>query len=526
MLSKLIDKPLWKQRKASLKKKRFQKQKLYNLSKNNGDGLFAHQFYGSKSQNQNKFASQFLTREGEETKSILQNKIKVSIFKKIKTRKDFFKTIRKNKKKKEKKKQGIPKEKKKKTRRDPRYMDFSRISKAKKTEDQKPVLKFDQPLFLKGKEREYKLLHEELSHKKVTNSFLLKESTTTPFYPCWNESLGRVVISNKLLSQKFVNRLLYLSKIKGVERVVFFKEKKGNKKKREPTYFRGKRIAEEENKRDKDWLKNQSALLKIFKKKKNTLIKQKIFFTQKKEKRRGNKVINKTKEKLKALNKNKDKYLSNALAIAAFFTFGNALSTGEIQSTEHIGQIGESGEKIKDKIEQENERERRRIEEENERERRRIEEERRKIEEEIQRIMEEKIEEERIKKEITKKCNEYYLREKKENDKFLKTFKKNLKIFKEELFEKYYVSVDNDGNETEVPMTNEIRNLILSDIKQTRSDIAAAASITEDIALNIGTNDNCLPWPTRQEWDIKTVDVDNSKEEPITLEIVKRKKDK
>ena len=102
LLSKLIDKPLWKQalpEKKNQHKKSFQK--FYNLSKNNGDGLFAHQFYGSRSENQNKFASQFLTREGEETKSILPNETKVSIFKRNLKKKDSFKKKKKIKKKQE-----------------------------------------------------------------------------------------------------------------------------------------------------------------------------------------------------------------------------------------------------------------------------------------------------------------------------------------------------------------------------------------------------------------------------------------
>ena len=502
LLSKIIDKPLLKQALPENKnqhKKSFQ----YNLSKNNGDGLFAHQFYGSRSENQNKFASQFLTREWGETKSILSNETKISL----------FKNEERTNKKKEKNKI--------KTGKNTEYFEFSRISKAKKTEDQKPVLKFDQPLFLKGKEREYKLFHEELSHKRVTNSFLLKESTTTPFYPCWNEYLGRVVISNKLLSQKFANRLLSLSKIKGVERVVVFKEKKGNKKKREPTYFRGKRIAEEENKRKENWLKNQSALLKDFKKNKKTLIKENLFFTQ--EERRENKVINKTKEILKAIYKNKEDLYWKALAIVYLVAASkNALSLLSLIGTDNTEIIGQIGSKEKSKKEEKEQRERE-IEEQRQRE----EEEQRQREEEEQRQREEEKqrEEERKKQEIVITCNKYYLKRKREADKEIKDLTNGITICRSAKTLPFSFRADASGNRRMVPMTDEIKAEIEENIQDSLDQIA---EIREDLAIagsDVGKSTDCFPMETISRWEIETIEIDDdNKRQPLRLKVVKREK--
>ena len=553
LLSKSIDKQGWRQllpkNKNQHVKNKKGPRKLYNLSKNNGDGLFAHQFFGSRVENQNKFASQFLTREGEENKSILP---KVSFFKK---KKESFK---KEEEKKEKERDGKNEEneeneekerkrekekneenqKKKKDTSYQKYLDFSRISKAKRTQDQKPVLKFDQPLFLKGKEREYKLLHEELSHKKVTNSFLLKESTTTPFHPCWNKGLGRVVISNKLLSEKFANRLLYLSKIKGVERVVFFKEKKSNKKQKEPTYLRGKRIVEEENKRDKDWFKSQSAHLKNFKEKKNTLIK----FTQKTlEKRFENetffekplpfkldecrdlfnkdekKVANKKNNKKERLNNSVKKYgpkfLKVARAIGLFILVVYLIPTEpeEKPQTQEENKTSVQSDSLVDSKEKlDIARETQSKELLNVKERTQKEEnQENKASVQSDNLVDSKDTEE--KERIIKKCNQYYLKQKAILEDTSKAY------------EKVKSGLWRTVSTQQTIQPTRVIDFLRTEAEMRDYQVNNFPKWLKMGALQIGEDPDCLSRDEIEKWEVKVQDITGSEEEPLIIDIARKK---
>ena len=88
------------------------------------------------------------------------------------------------------------------------------------------VLKFDQPLFLKKNESQYKPFHEELPQKKFGSlskatpdqqkSHFLEISNSTPFYAGWDQGLRKLVITNRLLPRSYAGYALYSpTKIKG-----------------------------------------------------------------------------------------------------------------------------------------------------------------------------------------------------------------------------------------------------------------------------------------------------------------------
>ena len=91
------------------------------------------------------------------------------------------------------------------------------------------VLKFDQPLFFKKNESQYKPFHEELPQKKIGSlgskkeatsdqqkSHFLEISNSTPFYAGWDQGLRKLVITNRLLGRSYAGYALYSpTKIKG-----------------------------------------------------------------------------------------------------------------------------------------------------------------------------------------------------------------------------------------------------------------------------------------------------------------------
>ena len=81
-----------------------------------------------------------------------------------------------------------------------------------------PVLKFDQPLYSKENESNYKPFHEELSQKKKQKTPFLEISNSTPFYAGWDQGLRKLVITNRLLGRSLTGYGLYSpTKIKGKE---------------------------------------------------------------------------------------------------------------------------------------------------------------------------------------------------------------------------------------------------------------------------------------------------------------------
>ena len=104
---------------------------------------------------------------------------------------------------------------------------FSITLDPEETINENRILKFDQPLFLKNNESQYKPFHEELSQKKVmglTNqdvkrkSHFLEISNSTPFYAGWDQGLRKLVITNRLLPRSYAGYALYSpTKIKGEE---------------------------------------------------------------------------------------------------------------------------------------------------------------------------------------------------------------------------------------------------------------------------------------------------------------------
>ena len=76
---------------------------------------------------------------------------------------------------------------------------FSITASPKTNKKNKVELKFDQPLFLKKNEKDYKVFHEELSYQKAKSNIFLKIYNPTPFYAGWDQGLRQVVITNRLL---------------------------------------------------------------------------------------------------------------------------------------------------------------------------------------------------------------------------------------------------------------------------------------------------------------------------------------
>ena len=81
-------------------------------------------------------------------------------------------------------------------------------AKRRATRLDKVDLKYDQPLYLKGNERDYKVFHEELSHQKVESTNFLEISDPTPFYAGWDKGLRKVVTTNRVLPRLVAGYLL------------------------------------------------------------------------------------------------------------------------------------------------------------------------------------------------------------------------------------------------------------------------------------------------------------------------------
>ena len=110
---------------------------------------------------------------------------------------------------------------------------FSITLDREETVNENRILKFDQPLFLKNNESQYKPFHEELSHKKSMGrhpegmlglasqtslqdarnvkrkSDFLEISNSTPFYAGWDQGLRKLVITNRLLPRSYAGYALY-----------------------------------------------------------------------------------------------------------------------------------------------------------------------------------------------------------------------------------------------------------------------------------------------------------------------------
>ena len=78
------------------------------------------------------------------------------------------------------------------------------------------VLKFDQPLFFKNNESQYKPFHEELPQKKIGSfsqnqqkNHFLEISNSTPFYAGWDQGLRKLVITNRLLPRSYAGYGFY-----------------------------------------------------------------------------------------------------------------------------------------------------------------------------------------------------------------------------------------------------------------------------------------------------------------------------
>ena len=76
-------------------------------------------------------------------------------------------------------------------------------------------------------------------------------------------------------------------------------------------------------------------------------------------------------------------------------------------------------------------------------------------------------------------------------------------------------------------MTPARREQIQRDIEECKSDITDRhKDLKMRIFNTIGKDKKSLSRNTIEEWDIKVTDIDDSKEQPLTLDIVKREEDK
>ena len=116
--------------------------------------------------------------------------------------------------------------------------------------------------------------------------------------------------------------------------------------------------------------------------------------------------------------------------------------------------------------------------------------------------------------------------ERERKKKYEETSKKKLLDLEELNYHDFYIETDRFGKEKKVKKTLSCRAEMKRETKEWPTRLKNALNYFVMNTVNMGHNKKSLSRDTIKNWKIKTKHIDNSKEQPLTRDIVRREKDK